>query len=145
MKEEYVTYEQAQALKRLGFAEKVNHAYLKKISIDPELSVGDLKEMYSKDPKNYNDNRKGAEKGLFFCSAPRLDQAQKWLRDTKELHVLPRLENVNKPDYVCIVTLMRKEIIRITNNGSYFPNYELALSAGIDAALDLFTDKLKDK
>ncbi|MBD5242093.1 MAG: hypothetical protein HDS59_08465 [Barnesiella sp.] len=145
MKEEYVTYEQAVKLKELGFAEKVNHAYLKKISIEPELSVGDLKEVHSKDPKNYNDNRKGAGKGLFFYSAPRLDQAQKWLIDTKKLHVLPHLENVNKPDYVCIITLMRKECMRITDNGRYFSAYELALSAGIDAALELLTDKLNGK
>ena len=85
-KENYCSFEQAVKLKELGFAEKVNHGYLKKISIEPELSVGDLKEVHSKDPKNYNDNRKGAEKGLFFYSAPRLDQAQKWLRE-KGIHI----------------------------------------------------------
>ena len=89
MKDEYVTYEQAVKLKKLGFAEQVNHGYSRKIAIEPELSYGNVKEVHSKDPKNYNDNRKGAEKGLFFYSAPRLDQAQKWLRDKLRIHVEP--------------------------------------------------------
>ena len=142
MKEEYVTYEQSQTLKRLGFAEKVNHAYLKKISIEPDLSIGDLKEVHSKVPKNYNDTRKGAEKGLFFYSAPRLDQAQKWLREKHNLSVEPicnmvRQWNVN----VCEIDNFGTAVYSKMNLDSY----ELALSAGIDAALELLTDKLNDK
>lgn len=128
MKEEYVTHEQSQALKRLGFDWKTYEYYFKKdniyrqsVSLDHNTNNGGIKEV---------------------CSAPTLALAQKWLRDTKGLHVLPHLENVNKPDYVCIVTLMRKESVRITDNGRYFPIYELALSAGIDAALELLTNKL---
>ena len=132
MKEEDVTYEQADKLKDLGFDWECDHSYLHK-TIDKSGNPY----LYHVEMRNWNNFN--SEVGCF--SAPRLDQAQKWLREVKELHVLPRLENVNKPDYVCIVTLMRKESIRITNNGSYFPNYESALSAGIDAALELLTDK----
>ena len=152
MKEEYVTYEQSQALKRLGFAEKVYHAYLKKISIEPELSVGDLKEMYSKDPKNYNDNRKGAGKGLFFYSAPRLDQAAAWLRD-KGIHVSAnpycKVYNHNicdAEDCAWSSELYSVPFGRWLNvSKGEFDTYELALSAGIDAALELLTNKLYDK
>lgn len=139
MEEKYVSYSQAVKLKELGFDWDCTHYY--------NDNDNNPKHPYEVEPRcfgmyhisydfNYDDSNELFEE---LTSAPRLDQAQKWLRDTKELHVLPRLENVNKPDYVCIVTLMRKEIIRITNNGSYFPNYELALSAGIDAALELLT------
>ena len=148
MKEHYVSYSQAVALKRLGFAEKVNHAYLKKISIEPEVSVGDLKEVHSKDPKNYNDNRKGAEKGQFFYSAPRLDQAAEWVRDCKGLHVSP------DPYLVCdydtggsvyyerylwsfeLKKIPSGDYMKVADGGEY-ESYDEALSAGIDKALEL--------
>ena len=133
MKEHYVSYECAVALKRLGFAEKVNHAYLKKISIEPEISVGDLKEVHSKDPKNYNDSRKGAEKGQFFCSAPRLDQAAAWLRDCKGVHVEPRFRYEGL--FECVVLSQRLDVYN-TIDGEFDSN-ESALSAGISAAFEL--------
>ena len=155
MKEEYVTYEQSQALKRLGFAEKVNHAYLKKISIEPELSVGDLKEVHSNVPKNYNDNRKGAGKGLFFYSAPRLDQAQKWLREVKGIHIVvdPYCKENNSDTNICNAEdcFWSMELSSVpfgywlNASKGEFDTYELALSSGIDKALELLTDKLNDK
>lgn len=51
--------------------------------VPSEDSVIKPKTVHSKDPKNYNDNRKGIEKGLSFCSAPTLWHAQKWLREVK--------------------------------------------------------------
>ena len=154
MKEEYVTYFQAVKLKELGFAEKVNHAYLKKISIEPELSVGDLKEVHSKEPKNYNDNRKGAGKGLFFCSAPRLDQAQAWIRE-KGIHI--SVNPYKDYDVDANGALYNEypswgfELMNVASAdfmddaGGNHTSYESALSAGIDAALELLTDKLNDK
>ena len=144
MKEHYVSYEQAVALKRLGFAEKVNHAYLKKISIEPEVSVGDLKEVYSKCPKNFNDNRKGAEKGLFFCSAPRLDQAAAWMREEKgvivwispEFYEGDAVEDVKWYFYTQPLQNLRKQRGGKVE-GRYYDSYESALSAGLDVALEL--------
>ena len=135
MKEEYVTYEQAVKLKELGFAEKVNHGYLKKISIEPELSVGDLKEVHGKVPKNYNDKRKGAGKGLFFYSAPRLDQAQQWLREEKGIFVGVTYDN-NMSNYNPYG--FRVQIPMCNDRSALgFHEYNLALSAGIDKALEL--------
>ena len=134
MKENYCSFEQAVKLKDLGFAEKVNHAYLKKISIEPELSVGDLKEVHSKDPKNYNDNRKGAGKGLFFYSAPALHIAQTWLREVKHIYVYPEI-NCLKKWFAKAVDIERNE--DLIWDGTMFDTYELALSAGIDKALEL--------
>ena len=149
MKEEYVTYECAVKLKELGFAEKVNHGYLKKICIEPKLSVGDLKEVHSKVPKNYNDNRKGAEKGLFFYSAPRLDQAAAWLREVKGIHISvnPYMgydvdadgELYNEYPSWGFELMDVASADFMNDAGGNHTSYELALSAGIDAALELLT------
>ncbi|MDE5885978.1 MAG: hypothetical protein K2H46_00135 [Muribaculaceae bacterium] len=133
IKEKYVSYDQAVALKRLGFAEKISHYYV-------HFRTGEIKLWRSKSLCDHNKYTSPND----VCSAPRIDQAAAWMRDCKELHVLPRLENVNKPDYVCIVTLMRKESIRITDDDRYFPDYESALSAGLDAALELLGKEVKE-
>lgn len=146
MKEHYVSYECAQALKRLGFAEKVNHAYLKKISIEPEVSVGDLKEVHSKDPKNYNDNRKGAEKGLFFCSAPRLDQAAAWMRGCKgiDVEVTCIIHNLSKKDYKVCLCYFSNDLAEYKLVAHGIHSYENALSIGIDKALELSGKEVKE-
>ena len=128
MKEHYVSYEQAVKLKELGFDWECDHSYL-----DKTIDKSDNPYLYHVKMRNWNSFDNEVE----CFSGTRLDQAQAWLREVKELHVLPRLENVNKPDYVCAITLMRKESIRITDSGKYFPTYELALSDGIDKALEL--------
>lgn len=79
--EDYVSYELALKLKACGFDEPCDYGYSVKMRLEPEVSFGKPKTVHSKDPKNYNDNRKGIEKGLSFCSAPTLWQAQKWLRE----------------------------------------------------------------
>ena len=143
MKEEYVTYEQAVKLKELGFSEKGNHGCSRKIRIEPNLSYGYVKEVHSKEPKNYNDNRKGAGKGLFFYSAPRIDQAAAWLREVKGTIVYPEpgFYKGKRPLMGYGYHIYDKD------NGSYchvesdtiYDSYELALSAGIDKALELLT------
>ncbi|MDE7350087.1 MAG: hypothetical protein K2N25_03390 [Muribaculaceae bacterium] len=133
MKEHYVSYEQAVALKRLGFAEKVNHGYLKKISIEPDLSYGEPKEVHSKCPKNYNDNRKGADKGLFFYSAPRLDQAAAWIREEKGIFVGVTYDN-NMSNYNPYG--FRVQIPMCNDRSALgFHEYNHASSAGIDKAI----------
>lgn len=135
MTEYYVTFEQAQKLKRLGFDKKVNHGYLKKISIEPEVSVGSLKEVHSKVSKNFNDNRKGADKGFLFYSAPRQDQAQTWLREEKGIFVGVTYDNspTNATPYGYEVKIPMCDD-RIGYGAS---EYNYALSAGIDKALEL--------
>ena len=133
MKEHYVSYEQAVALKRLGFAEKVNHGYLKKISIEPEVSVGDLKEVHSKDPKNYNDSRKGIAKGIEFYSAPRLDQAAAWVREEKGTYIEPRFQYESVFKTVIQSPKLQKYIV-LENK---FYSYEEALKYGLDVAIEL--------
>ncbi|WP_289739400.1 hypothetical protein [Paramuribaculum intestinale] len=85
--EDYVSYPLALALKKHGFDEPCHYGYSVKMRLEPELSFGDPKMVHSKAPKNYNDNRKGIVKGLEFCSAVPLWQAQKWLRDRKGIAI----------------------------------------------------------
>ena len=142
MKEHYCTYEQSVALKRLGFAEKVNHGYSRKISIEPDFSYGDAKDVYCKDPKNYNDNRKGIAKGIEFCSAPRLDQAAAWMREEKGIFVGVTYDN-NMSNYN---PYGFKVQIPMCNDRSTlgFHEYNQALSAGINKALELLGKEVKE-
>lgn len=106
--------------------------------LEPEISFGEPKMVHSKTPKNYNDNRKGIAKGLEFCSAVPLWQAQKWLRDRCGIHVYPTLESVNEVSYDCHIVHLHKEAFRVNKRCS---SYETALSAGIAAALELIEKK----
>ena len=137
MTEHYISFEQATILKELGFDNKVNHGYSQKIRIEPDLSYGTPKEIHSKDPKNYNDNRKGAGKGIQFYSAPRLDQAQAWLRDKWRIHVEPNF--IYETKFEVVIKRQRGSIFKRAEK--QFDSYEEALSFGIDEALNLLTDK----
>ena len=124
MKEECVTYEQAQALKRLGFRDEVFGYYdeFGRLGINTQT--------------DYNVNWD------YFISAPTLSHAQKWLRENHCLSVEPicnmvRQWNVN----VCEIDNFGTAVYSKMN----LDTYELALSAGIDAALELLTDKQTDK
>lgn len=80
---DYCSYELSLALKAVGFNVPCNYGYSVKMRLEPEVSFGEPKMVHSKDQKNYNDNRKGIEKGLSFCSVTTLWHAQKWLREVK--------------------------------------------------------------
>lgn len=142
MKEHYVSFEQAVKLKCLGFAEKVNHSYSRKLRIEPDSSYGNVKEVHSKDPKNYNDNRKGIAKGIQFYSAPRLDQAQAWLREEKGIFVGVTYDNspTNATPYGYEV----KNPMCDDRIGYGASDYNFALSAGIDKALELLGKEEKE-
>lgn len=118
--------------------------------LQPELSFGDPKIVHSKAPKNYNDNRKGIAKGLEFCSAPTLWQAQKWLRNTALFNVgvnpaLPTrkwqfyIDDLNQhvnPHDGELMTRWDDDMQEKADEQMY-DSYEQALSAGIEAALEL--------
>lgn len=87
MENDYCDYKLSLALKACGFDEPCNYGYSVKMRLEPEVSSGEPKMVHSKDPKNYNDNRKGIEKGLSFCSAVPLWHAQKWLREKKSIAI----------------------------------------------------------
>lgn len=150
MNEDYVSYELAVALKSAGFDEPCNYGYSVKMRLEPEVSFGKPKIVHSKDPKNYNDNRKGIEKGLSFCSAVPLWHAQKWLREKKGIVVSVHPEGkFLKNERTYKHTGWGYSIICINKNSNMDPGpighvlmakYEQALSAGISAALELIKE-----
>lgn len=115
------------------------------------FSFGEPKMVQSKTPKNYNDNRKGITKGLEFCSAVPLWQAQKWLREKRGyvISVHPEGEFL-KTEITYRFTGWNYSIIRISKIGIMAPGpidnvlmskYEQALSEGIKSALELIEEK----
>ena len=137
MKEEYVTYDQAVALKRLGFIEETTHYYVN-FKSDSEIKL------WSCNPP-YNHNARLSINEV--CSAPRLDQAQSWLREVKGTIVYPEpgFYRGKRPLMGYGYHIYDKD------NGSYchvesdtiYDSYELALSAGISAAIVLLEKEVK--
>ena len=129
MKEEYVTYKQAIKLKKWGFDWNVNKVYHRPST----LAEWELFPWHSE----YNDWN---NEGKFYRSAPTLSLAQKWLREKHNLSVEPicnmvRQWNVN----VCNIDNFGTAVYSKMN----LDTYELALSAGIDAALVILTNNSK--
>lgn len=112
--EDFVTYEQAVALKKLGFREDIEYYFseFKKIT-------------HSSCINNFNG-------GLCIMSAPTLAQAQKWLR-SKGYSVEPRSWARNYKFYIAQIETCRD----ITLSDSSYSSYEETLSAGITECLKL--------
>ncbi len=139
MNEDFCSYETAQALKKAGFDWPTLNGYSQKMRIEPDVSFGNIKNVHSKSPKNYNDNRKGIAEGVEFCSMPTLAQAQKWLREKKYLQPEPQYFTINQ--WLCVIKFLPNGCFKVVNNEQvYFSSYESALSAGIEAALKLIED-----
>lgn len=147
MNEDFVSYDLALKLKACGFDEPCNYGYSVKMRLEPEVSFGEPKMVHSKDQKNYNDNRKGIEKGLSFCSAPTLYHAQKWLREKCGIHVdvCPYSDYSTDADgKICdrwdfwgfdLYAVVGGE--RMIDDDGEYDSYECALSAGIASVLEL--------
>lgn len=142
MNEDFCSYELSKALKACGFDEPCNYGYSVKMRLGPEVSFGEPKMVHSKAPKNFNDNRKGIEKGLSFCSAVPLWHAQKWLREKKELfiEVSPNFGmraratfGITSHEFTLFDS--RGHIINDMDRSTY-PSYEAALSAGIKSCVE---------
>ena len=138
--EDYASYELALKLKACGFDEPCNYGYSVKMRLEPEVSFGEPKMVHSKSPKNYNDNRKGIEKGLSFCSAPLLYQAQKWLRKVKHISVRVSYIHYHKVWFADWLNLDSGEF---DDTDATFATYEEALADGISVALELIEQEKK--
>lgn len=127
MKETYTTYEQAQALKRLGFDWKCNHYWCN----------GDGGPVLLKtiDENNFNYENWS----LPAYSVPTLNIAAKWLRDKKGIFVGVTYDNspTNEKPFGYVIKIP----MCYDRDGSMFDEYEDALSAGITEVLKLFEEK----
>ena len=133
MKEDYVSYDLALKLKRVGFCEPCYYGYSVKTRLEPKPSFGVPKIVHSNISKNFNDNRKGIDKGLSYCSAPTLWQAQKWLQEKHKLYILVDSDLYGKWYY----KVFPIGECCINEGNSNYVTYEQALSAGIESALQL--------
>ncbi len=141
MKNDYCDYKLSLALKACGFDEPCNYGYSVKMRLEPEVSFGKPKMVHSKDPKNYNDNRKGIEKGLSFCSAVPLWQAQKWLREKKgiAINVIAHDGDTYHSERVILsnCTLPESREWYVHTATPLRDSYEQALTEGIKSVLEL--------
>ena len=129
--EDFVTYEQAQQLKELGFDWECYQFYNADKNLWSYTSIG-----YGDDCRDWNDKDYAAI-GNSECSAPTLSQVQKWFReihgiDIDSESVYYRLDTGNKIMYGLRIGIQR------TFQKEFYLNYDSyneALSKGITHAL----------
>lgn len=128
MTEEFVTLETAKLLKEKGFKEDVFTFY------EVDCVEGDmiLSETYD-ESENFNEKND-------CLSAPTQSLAQKWLRETKNIHICVYNcacgygYEISKADNG---THMASSVYKGTNDGEEWDSYEEALEAGLQEALML--------
>lgn len=140
MKENYCTYEQCVALKRLGFDWDVRGYYTHDDNFQKVREVTAL---------NHNDTKKF--NGLY--SAPRLDQAAAWMREQWGTHISvnPHLDYSDDADgrrcaewHFWAFDLMSVGSGEIIDNSDVeYESYEEALSGGISAFLESLEEDIR--
>lgn len=127
MTEEFVTLETAKLLKSAGFKEDVFIFY------ETECEGSDFELFKSYKAQNYNAN-------VSSFSATTLFIAQKWLRETKNLHI-SIIRNACGYGYdICKAdngTHITDGIFKGPNDGGQWDTYEEALEVGIQESLKL--------
>lgn len=127
MTEELVTLETAKLLKAAGFKEDVSSFYelVYKGGSGPEYEIDE-----SYDAQNYNTD-------VYSISAPTQSIAQKWLRETKNLHIEISYMHGNYWIYD-ILTIPEHDLVGLSDRPIiHYGTYEEALEAGIQEALKL--------
>lgn len=133
MKDHYVTYEQAVKLKELGFGGEVTGKYVD-CPNDPTLFNGMLYQSW-----NLEDDE---------ILAPRLDQAQSWFREEKEIDVLVfncscgygwEISKAGNEQNRGTTIALFDDMGEDEASGMWL-SYEKALSAGIDKTLKILGD-----
>lgn len=134
--EDFVTYEQALALKKLGFDEKCLFAYNENVTLIPHHYTCDgtvyTTDLYCSSNKHYYKDKD-------FCDAPTLAHAQKWLIKEKKYYVNPDAD-ISDVWLWEIVNLRNSNLICMwnqPNQHNHYNSYEKALSAGITECLKM--------
>ena len=120
--EDFVTFEQAKALKGFGFNSKCMYWY------HPEDPFNIIESVVC---CNHNDFNRP-------YSAPTLAQAQKWLREVRGLCIcsMCKIDNRRRYKYQWMITFL-DENKSDSSADIFFDSYEKALSAGIDKAIEI--------
>lgn len=126
MTEELVTLETAKLLKAAGFKEDVSIFY----ELVCEEGSYEYELFESCDAQNYNAS-------VYSFSAPTQYIAQKWLRETKNLHIEIFYMRGDYWVYT-ILTIPEHDVIELPNRPLvHYKSYEEVLEAGIQEALKL--------
>lgn len=151
--EDFVTYEQAIVLKRLGFNMNVNHYYDNDGELVESLADYNNEDSFNSQETAYDDFNHGYCDEI-SCSAPTLAQVRKWILDNHKIFITSDLYfkdyqqgNYSNPEYIYIVVDMRRhnDAFRIhsDNKGMFFRTSEDAISAGIDECLKILNNKIE--
>lgn len=140
---DFVSLETAKKLKAAGFDYPCSYYYT-----GENAPKGHIWRTQSGEPANFNVI---VVESPIKCSASTLWQAAKWLREVKGIDITISVyreidETVSpriiKRSYECEITTEDDEdYIPYREDEKDFSSYEAALSAGIDAALELITNK----
>lgn len=141
---DFVSFETAKRLKTAGFDELCNYYYTSEDTPKEHIWLTGISELA-------NFNEIATNNCPIKCSAPMLWQAAKWLREVKVIDITISVdreidETVSprkiKRFYECEVTMEDDEdYIPYSEDEKDFPSYEAALSAGIDAVLNLIIEQ----
>lgn len=155
MELELVTFEQAKALKELGFPQNIytSKVYLEKTIphdiIAKECGLGDWQCICGKlIPCSSDYNKYGVD----TCSCPSIELAAKWLREEKNILIEPHAKVfATNGFFKCFVLNCNKVYTKGAEHQIWwtdfggdnvcFPNWETALSAGIDKAIELLKEE----
>lgn len=135
---DYVTYQQAKALKTAGFNWPCDHYYAKGDAPDGQtwILASDISEDFNAPQK--------CPFPQIQCSAPTLWQAQKWMREVKYICVTVYAQPYNGlPYYTGYILYEGDETEVLDKESHWFDDYEQALSETIDVALDLINPEKK--
>lgn len=139
--EDFVTYETAKALKKIGFNWPCSHYYTKGNAADNEVWLTSV----AFSPEDWNNGRNSEPAFLKpLCSAPTLWQAQKWLRETKGIAINVIAHDGGKYHWSEVfLPNFRESGYRWFDYRvhPFFPTYESALSDGLTAALKLIEEE----
>lgn len=144
MKEDLVTFEQAKALKKLGFEWPCDKFYATQnycigsnaVYFDT-IAVGDV----IANPKYKEDKEFGwIIDEEYSVPAPTIYQAQKWVREEKGIVILIDYERYDEKESFYSYDIRYTYDNRITV-GLEFSTYEEALSSGIDKALKILNQQ----
>lgn len=132
--EDYVSIEVAKKLQEKGYRESCYATYLMEFKDEFTLSIGTYKKTEFEDLLHIPSK----DMRLQYL-APTLYEAQKWLREKHEIHLITKCVCFHKlthhHDYICEVYSLGSK--REYKEGYIRYTYEEALNAGILAALEL--------
>lgn len=131
--EDFVTYSQALALKKLGFREECLFAYNAEGIFCPNFTFDNDGEKTTTYNLYYSENKSNSFREV--CDAPTLAQAQKWLRKHKHYSIEVSLDKNHTPLWQSFV--VRLSDVKNIKNVIFCASYEEALSAGITECLKI--------